>query len=176
MAIRDTFARNLKVYREKNRYTQSELAEKLNVSTPTVSGWETGRKQMSFETMDLIASLYGISVKELFEDNATVGFPVRATTYSEFLQCICAAATFKRIVETKMKWEGNTDYLDITLVWQDIGCTGFISECDGALKLVAAYRSKVLPDATFDSALCGIVDNTSQKEYDNYKKASQSEI
>ncbi len=56
--------------REKKRLTQSELAAALNVSDKTVSKWETGRGYPDITLLEPIASVFGISVKELLSGNA----------------------------------------------------------------------------------------------------------
>jgi len=60
----------IKQLREKKHYTQSELAEKLNVSDKTVSKWETGRGYPDISLLEPIAAVFGISVTELLAGRA----------------------------------------------------------------------------------------------------------
>lgn len=56
----------IKKLREKNKFTQSELAEKLSVVDKTVSKWETGRGYPDITLIENIASIFKVSVIELF--------------------------------------------------------------------------------------------------------------
>lgn len=56
----------IKMLREKNRMTQSELAEKIGVTDKAVSKWETGRGLPDITLVESIAGALGISVGELF--------------------------------------------------------------------------------------------------------------
>lgn len=56
----------IKTLREKNRMTQSELAEKIGVTDKAVSKWETGRGLPDITLVEPIADALGLSVGELF--------------------------------------------------------------------------------------------------------------
>lgn len=51
--------------RERNKLTQSQLAERLAVSDKTVSKWETGRGLPDISLLEKLAACLGISVPEL---------------------------------------------------------------------------------------------------------------
>lgn len=51
--------------REKSGLTQSQLAEKLNVTRQTVSSWETGRTEPDIESMTRMAEIFGTDMNEL---------------------------------------------------------------------------------------------------------------
>lgn len=55
----------IKTLREKQRMTQSRLAEKLCVSDKTVSKWETGKGFPDISLLEPLAAALGISVPEL---------------------------------------------------------------------------------------------------------------
>lgn len=55
----------IKTLREKQRMTQSQLAEKLCVSDKTVSKWETGKGFPDISLLEPLAAALGISVPEL---------------------------------------------------------------------------------------------------------------
>jgi transcriptional regulator with XRE-family HTH domain len=55
--------------RSKNKLTQEELAEKLNVSRQTVSNWETGKCYPDIETLIIMSNKFNISLDELLKDN-----------------------------------------------------------------------------------------------------------
>lgn len=51
--------------RKEHRMTQSQLAEKLNVTDKTISKWETGKGYPDITLLGPIADTFGISVTEL---------------------------------------------------------------------------------------------------------------
>lgn len=58
--------------RDKNRLTQAELAQKLNVSDKTVSKWETAKGYPDISLLEPIAKIFGISVSELISGNTVI--------------------------------------------------------------------------------------------------------
>jgi DNA-binding XRE family transcriptional regulator/desulfoferrodoxin (superoxide reductase-like protein) len=56
----------IKELREKQRMTQKQLAEKLNISDKTISKWETDRGLPDISIVDSLAKALGVSVAELF--------------------------------------------------------------------------------------------------------------
>ncbi len=52
--------------REKQKMTQKQLAEKLNISDKTISKWETDRGLPDISIVDSLAKALGVSVAELF--------------------------------------------------------------------------------------------------------------
>ncbi|TKC18137.1 helix-turn-helix transcriptional regulator [Robertmurraya kyonggiensis] len=63
----------LKLYREKNNFTQEELAKKLTVSRQAVSKWENGNSFPDVYNLILLSDLYDISLDELIR--GAVYFP-----------------------------------------------------------------------------------------------------
>lgn len=61
----NTFPNNLKRLRKASGLKQEELAERLNVTRQTVSGWETGRRQPDLDTLKLLAEALDADVHEL---------------------------------------------------------------------------------------------------------------
>ena len=62
-------AKNIKKFRELKNISQSELAEKLNVTRQAVSNWETGKTQPDIDTLHKIADMLEISIDELIYGN-----------------------------------------------------------------------------------------------------------
>ena len=56
----------LKTLRTEQHLTQKDLAEKLNVSAQAVSRWENDEVEPSLETLGQLASIFSVSVDELF--------------------------------------------------------------------------------------------------------------
>ena len=78
----------IKELREKNHFTQAELAEKLNISDKTVSKWETGKGYPDISMLEPIANVFGISVAELLSGNTINNVNVSANMMrSKFYVC-----------------------------------------------------------------------------------------
>ena len=60
---------NIKFLRQKNNYTQEQLAERLDVSYQAVSKWETNSNTPDISLLPQIASLFNVSIDALFSDN-----------------------------------------------------------------------------------------------------------
>ena len=76
----------VKELREVRKMTQAELAEKIGVSSKTVSKWETGKGLPDISLLQPLAQALGISVIELidltgFECSAESGFIVFTNSY-----------------------------------------------------------------------------------------------
>ena len=70
--IRSVFGSNLKRYRNYRKFSQAELAERLDISIPFLSDVENGRKWVSPMTLVKFASALGIEPYELFKpENAS---------------------------------------------------------------------------------------------------------
>ena len=57
----------IKEYREKNKYKQSELADRVNARRETIVHLESGKYNPSLKLAMDIAKVFGVSVEELFE-------------------------------------------------------------------------------------------------------------
>ncbi len=56
---------NIKIFRERNNFTQAELADKLCVTRQAVSNWENGKTEPDIDMLNKIASVLEVSVEEL---------------------------------------------------------------------------------------------------------------
>ncbi len=61
------FGKFLMTLRKEKGITQSQLAEKLNVTDKAVSRWETGRNYPDIELFERLAKIFEITVSELLE-------------------------------------------------------------------------------------------------------------
>ena len=78
----------IKELREKNKMTQLQLAEKLDVSDKTVSKWETGKGYPDITLLEPIAKVFGVSVTELISGNTVHNANVSANMLrSKFYVC-----------------------------------------------------------------------------------------
>lgn len=64
------FSQRLQTARKRHKLTQSEVAEKLNVSFQAVSLWERGETTPEVEKLMEIADLYGVTIDWLLRGNA----------------------------------------------------------------------------------------------------------
>ena len=55
--------------RKKNAWSQEEFAEKLDVTRQTVSKWELGQTTPDTDNLSKIATIFGISVNDLLDEN-----------------------------------------------------------------------------------------------------------
>ena len=55
----------IRILREKKRYTQKQLAERLSVSDKTISKWETGKGLPDVSMVEPLAKELQVSVAEL---------------------------------------------------------------------------------------------------------------
>lgn len=55
----------IKLERVKRELTQEQLADMANISRPTVGSIERGEQSPSFDTMEAIATAFGMTVQEL---------------------------------------------------------------------------------------------------------------
>lgn len=66
MTTQSELGRKIKELREKKGLTQLDLATSLNLSDKTISKWETGRGYPDITFMEKIASVFSISLGELY--------------------------------------------------------------------------------------------------------------
>lgn len=78
----------IKALREKAKLTQTQLAEKLNVSDKAVSKWETGRGYPDVTLLEPLAAVFRISVAELLSGKAVTNTNISANMRrSHFYVC-----------------------------------------------------------------------------------------
>ena len=56
----------IKKLRKQMRITQSQLAERLNVSQSTVASWENGTRRPDLDLVPAIAAVFGVSVNDIY--------------------------------------------------------------------------------------------------------------
>ena len=82
----------IKELREKNHFTQAELAAKLNVSSKTISKWETAKGYPDISLLEPLAEVFRVSLTELISGNAVKNVNVSANMLrSKFYVCpVCS--------------------------------------------------------------------------------------
>lgn len=63
------FDEKIKKLRKGKHLTQHQLAEKLGVTRPCVSKWESAYNMPSIDTLRALAKIFSISLDELLSDN-----------------------------------------------------------------------------------------------------------
>ena len=66
--IRNIIAENIYALRKKNKFTQIDLAEKINYSDKAVSRWEKGEVVPDIETLQSIANVFNVPLTYLMEE------------------------------------------------------------------------------------------------------------
>jgi len=59
---------NIRRLRENKGWSVRELAKKLNTSHPTVVRWEQPIPNITLDSLENIADVFGVSIKSLFEE------------------------------------------------------------------------------------------------------------
>ena len=83
-----SFDKNLKRLRTGRNLKQEDLANLLNVTRQTVSGWETGRRQPDLDMLTKLAQILNIDIQELICGTRPETYPRFQRTY-----VICAAVS-----------------------------------------------------------------------------------
>ena len=73
-------AKYLQFLRRSRRYTQDDLAKRLNISRQAVSKWETGTAIPDLEILLKISKLYDITINDILEPKIT---PQRITDFEQ---------------------------------------------------------------------------------------------
>lgn len=71
----NAFNNNLKRLRNHRNMKQDDLAQRMNVSRQTVSGWETGRRQPDLDTLKKLAEVLDVDIYELIYGNKPGEYP-----------------------------------------------------------------------------------------------------
>lgn len=79
--------------RKKNRLSQEQLAEKLNVSPSAIGMWEQGRRQPDNETIREIAQLFNVSTDYLLDNEVSQEFKEQSEENKEILKAVADGLT-----------------------------------------------------------------------------------
>ena len=90
--LRTIVKTNIKRFRSNRKWTQAELAEKLDISINFLSDIENGKKWLSPATMVKVASVLGIEPYELFRPSGTPPFSGTAL-FSRYNEEVVQAVT-----------------------------------------------------------------------------------
>ncbi len=62
-----SFSENLRRLRKEQKLCQQELSKKLDVSTKTISHWETGYTEPSITQLIFLADFFDVTIDELVD-------------------------------------------------------------------------------------------------------------
>lgn len=79
--------------------TQSELAQRLEVTNKAISRWETGRGYPDIELLPALAAVLGVSVQELLEGKRLAA--VEESCSGSALSAVCSYGADRRKAQTK---------------------------------------------------------------------------
>lgn len=80
-----TMGERIKQLRKENGMTQTELAEKLNVTKGTVSTWETNRRMPGFDTLEEMCTLFDRKLSYLMGESDDPRSPALTEEEQELL-------------------------------------------------------------------------------------------
>ena len=86
MFIMQKVGRNIVELRKKNNMTQTELADKMNVSFQAVSNWERGNSMPDISKLPELANIFGVSVDELIGEKSKLIDSVMNNQINEYLE------------------------------------------------------------------------------------------
>jgi len=86
----------IRTLRERQRYTQKQLAEQLSVSDKTISKWETGKGLPDITLIEPLAKVLHVSIVELMKGEwVTNNNPAGKITKSRFYVCpVCGNVVY----------------------------------------------------------------------------------
>ncbi len=64
--IKELLGKKIRELRKAKKYTQEQLAEKVDIGTPNISYFETGKYSPSIETLEKIAKALDVEIYELY--------------------------------------------------------------------------------------------------------------
>lgn len=142
------FSENMKKFRLAKKYTQEDVAEKLNVTAQTVSRWECGTTLPDVLMLPEIAQFYGIMVDDLFKK--------QSVAYENYAQRLSALYEISRDPE---------DFLRCRLEYQKLMKLGELSMYDkwdyGWLHMAMMYYCKDEALKWFEKVLADKTDKNS---------------
>ena len=99
-------AKNIRMLREANRFTQDNVAKFLGIGRSAYSNYELGTREIPLDILERLTDLYGVDLYLLFEGNeaAVKNMLVTAFRIDDLSQeDLNAIAVFKRIVKNYIK-------------------------------------------------------------------------
>ena len=103
----NAIGKNIKKFRENEKLTQEDVADKLNVTRQAISNWETEKTQPDIDTLQKIAQVLEVSVEEIIYgtkrelttivNNKTVKNVTKGLSFGAGLAMVISYVTWKSI-------------------------------------------------------------------------------
>lgn len=106
LSVSNSIGNKLSLLRGKSGYTQSAVADYLNIKRVMLSYYETGMREAPFDILEKLSVLYGVDLECLLDDNqeissACLAFAMRAGDLDQ--SDLHAISRFKEIVMNYLK-------------------------------------------------------------------------
>ena len=108
MENNSSVAKNIKVLRKANGFTQERLAEYLNVGRSAYANYESFEREAPLDVLERLADLFGCDLYELYEDDQDAQENMLATAFRVddlSLEDMNQVAAFKRMVKNYLKMD-----------------------------------------------------------------------
>ena len=96
---KETLAKNLARYLEKNNITQKEMAEVVGVAASTFNDWMKAKKYPRIDKIEIMANYFGIKKSDLIERKATPEEIKNNDTMADIIVRMRTDADFLSVVE-----------------------------------------------------------------------------
>lgn len=126
MDIKKNVANNIANLRKKNRWTQAELAEKINYSDKAVSKWERGEAVPDIDTLYMLANLFNVKIDYFVYDDHEVqkemtvpkieGLFKKLAVLFLFSLATVLIALLIYVIGDSQNWD-NKPYLWMSFIW-----------------------------------------------------------
>lgn len=106
MELIDIIGKNLQDYREKNNYSQDQIAEYLGIDRSVISRYEKGEREISLVFLNKLCDLYGIELDDLLDPDAaskTANLAFAFRVNSKDKQDLASIAQFQKIIKNYLK-------------------------------------------------------------------------
>lgn len=97
-----TLDKKLTCLRKKERLTQAEVSERLDVSRQAVTKWETGTSRPSIENLYSLSKLYNVPLEYLLDDTAEISNSVQTAVAKN--EQFCGADEREKSSDKKKKF------------------------------------------------------------------------
>ena len=98
--------KNIKSYREKLQLTQSQVAKNLGISRELISLYESGKREIDLNKLELLTDLFGVELVNLIEEDSELvtidlNFAYRSDEMTD--DDLKQISEFRRIVKNYLK-------------------------------------------------------------------------
>lgn len=94
--MKNTFAKNLRKYREERKLTQRQLAETAGITATSISSYENQAMSPSLEIVEKLAQSLDVSVVDLISENQFSD--INITTYADVMRLLYSISKKIRII------------------------------------------------------------------------------